>query len=408
MAVATAGVAAVTLLAGYGSVASTFSGSSSSEDASEAAAEAPAGRAMAPVVSPRAQRDLPGVRSSLGRVKVIEVAELAVATNKGAQGATRFAALIDAPATTREVQPAGGQNKRVTLTRSLRIYDAIPSISGTGAQVVATATVPVDDHCRSISASAQGVAVACEGHLYEYDSAGKQRRDLPISARVLSGTFLASGEAAASVEGESKLRFYSPEGEETGKTVVSRALEKVLLVRNDAAPDRVAVIDRSQSSISDVDVAKRSLNGALRIGQGVGSVAASPTDDGVVVASDAKQGQLLVFTMTDVVRLHQAAPTGKSPWAVQWDPTNAVAWVSTTEDNRVAAYSIASGTPLRVAEFATIANVRGIIAAEGAITLVASDGATQYIDWAAVARDIAKGKAAVAADPKRQYPVVAE
>ena len=199
----------------------------------------------------------------------------------------------------------------------------------------------------------------------------------------------ASGTAVAGVKGSEKVNFYNADGSKTGDAVVTSNTDETLLINPGEGQDqRAAVIDRSQTTISDVSLADEANNAALRIGQGVGEAAQGNGDDGVIVASDHRQQQVQIFTMRDVVRLHQEAPVGPSPWAVRWDADRQIAWVSTTGDNKLTGFRIDSGTPVPVAQFDTIADVRNVIdGADGQLLLISEDGQWQSL----TSEDVDKG-----------------
>lgn len=257
------------------------------------------------------------------------------------------------------------------------------------------ATVDVDKSCHNLSASNRGVAVACQGELLEFDAEAHKLAAVAVDGRALSGTFDRDGRAVAGVEGKDRVYFFDASGKEVASEVVTQNVDESLLVNTGPDQDpRVAVIDRSQTRINDVSIGKPANNAALRIGQGVGEVAAGRGNDGVVVASDHRQNQVQIFTMLDVVRLHQAAPTGQSPWAVAWDAGRHLAWVSTTGDNKLTAMSIDSGVPRPVAQIDTIANVRSVIdTADGGLMLVSDDGQWQMLSAQDIAAAQSKGVA---------------
>lgn len=254
---------------------------------------------------------------------------------------------------------------------------------GTPQQLVSgqATTVDLDSSCHHLATSATGVAVACQGQLLEFNAEGSPTRRVGIDGTVSSGTFTESGRAVAGKQGSDRVFFYDTEGKETASEVTTKNTDDMLLVNTGAGrPQRVAVIDRSQTRINDVSVQDESLNAALRIGQGVGDAATGRGDDGVIVASDHRQRQVQIFTMLDVVRLHQEAPVGPSPWAVRWDFARQIAWVSTTGDNKLTGYRISSGTPEPLAQLDTIANVRSIIdTADGQLMLISEDGQWQML-----------------------------
>ena len=320
-----------------------------SEDGAEEQSDRPlAGDPSRPDASPAAKDNLPGTQSSTPG-GILDVASVGL----------------------------GGEENSVAVLRegSLLIGTAEDVSANRGTKA------DVDPSCHNVSTSADGVAVACQDALLNYAPDGKKLRDVAVEGLVSSGTFAASGTAVAGVKGSEKVNFYDADGSKTGDAVVTSNTDETLLINPGEGQDqRAAVIDRSQTTISDVTLADQANNAALRIGQGVGEAAQGNGDDGVIVASDHRQQQVQIFTMRDVVRLHQEAPVGPSPWAVRWDADRQIAWVSTTGDNKLTGFRIDSGTPVPVAQFDTIADVRNVIdGANGQLLLISEDGQWQSL-----------------------------
>ncbi len=351
-----------------------FTGNSSS--GSQQAADQPiAGTPAQPVESPQAGSDTSGEVKSLPfpeRTSVLDAATVAPHTQ-------------------------GNQSTSAILTKGA-VYLAASN------KIEQAKKVQVDDSCDNLNATASGVAVGCDGEYLELDANGDVVRKIQADGRVKSATTTADGRSVIGVDGEEKIGFYNQEGKRTNEAVVSRSLDMAVLVNGSDSAGRVAVIDRGQTTINDVDPAKEEYKATLRIGQGVGEVATGTGNDAVVVASDNRQDQVMVYTMDDVVRLHQTAPTKKSPWGVAWDTARKVALVSTTADNALTAYDIASGTPNDVGTWKTIANVRHVLVQhDGSVLLVGTDNKVQVISASDVDKTVEDGRAG--ANPKTKFPV---
>lgn len=309
-----------------------------------------AGEVSVPDVSPKAAEDLPGRTGNSENGKIVDSVRMG-GENNGDKIAVLFTNGLLSIGTPEQVFREGG------------------------------ATVALDSECTNLSESGNGVAVSCLNELTEFNSSVNILHTVKVDGQVDGGTFTSDGEAVLGIEGTDRVYFFDADGNEENDVVVSKNNDEALLVNTGADRDeRVAIIDRAMTRISDMSVKDRDFNAALRIGQGVGEVADGRGDDGVIVASDHRQQQFQVFTMLDVVRLHQEAPTGPSPWAVEWDSERQLAWVSTTGDNKLTAYSIKTGAPLPVAQLDTIANVRNIIDTDnGDLLLVSEDGQWQLL-----------------------------
>lgn len=261
-------------------------------------------------------------------------------------------------------------------------------------------TFTVDDSCSSISGTATSIIVTCGESVKMFAAAGKDTgkevRSLDIGAPVSAATANDDGTVVVTTEGSDKVRWYNAEGKKTRDTAVSASPSGMVRVGNERnkasdgdAEWRVAVLDAEQSTISDVDMNKQQFNAALRVGQGLGTASSGRRADGVLVASDPRKDQVLVYTFTDVIRHTEAGVTGPSPWAVLWDSARQVLWVSTTGDNKLTAYSLASGVPTPLGDVPTIADIRFMAdGGDGALLLIAEDGTREYI----AANDLPLGK----------------
>ena len=255
--------------------------------------------------------------------------------------------------------------------------------------------IDVPEKCTKVTPSADGVMLACDGALYEYGADGKQLKKSSLDGTPTVATVTTDGRVFVGFKDSNQLHYYSPSGDQLGEAetiVVSRSLDDLVHVNNEHGEERLAVIDRDQTSITDIDLATNGPRGALRIGQGVGLNSVGRGDQGIFIAADTVQDQFQVFTLNDVVRQVQAAPTGKSPWAVLWDGKRQIAWVSTTGDNKVTGYRIDSGTPIQAAAFDSIPNVRHILdSPDGDVLLFGADGATQRVSAADIDAAVERG-----------------
>ena len=240
--------------------------------------------------------------------------------------------------------------------------------------------IDLPDACVDLATSGEGVAVSCGNQLLEFDAEGRPSRDLTVEGELTTGTFTDQGIAVVALKGEDRAYFFDAEGEEVADEIVSKDSDRSVLVQPKDGAQRIAQVDRTRTSISDIAPDEHAYNAALRIGQGVGQAASGSGADGVVVASDTKQDQFLLYAMNDVIRLHQSGPTGASPYAVAWDSDRDIAWVSTTQDNKLTGFDVRTGAPVTVATVDTVASVAGVfVQTNGDITVVGGDGAVQII-----------------------------
>jgi hypothetical protein len=248
-------------------------------------------------------------------------------------------------------------------------------------------TVEVPEACDRISSAVDGLTLACGDQVRLLDATGKETRTVDTGGTLTSAVAAPDGSVAVTKEGTDKVTWYGSDGGESGSESVTATGVDAVLVGNDRNDDhdgvqwRGALVDAAQSSVTDIDISGHKRQAGLRIGQGVGTVSAGYLPDGVLVASDPRQDQALVYTMTDVIRHTQAVPTGPGPWATLWDADRGIMWVSTTGDNKLTGYRISSGTPVSVGDVPTVGAVRHIIDdGSGDLLLVGDDGSRELID----------------------------
>lgn len=248
-------------------------------------------------------------------------------------------------------------------------------------------TVDVDSACDSLTSAPNGIALTCGDVVRILDVDGKEVRTLTTGGTVTAAAVVPDGTVAVTSEGSDKVTWYDADGGKIGDEGASQSPSGMVPVGNErnagdgaSAQWRVAVLDAGQSSVVDIDMDKHRYNAALRVGQGLGTASAGREPDGVLVASDPRTDQALVYTLTDVIRHTQAVHTGPSPWAVLWDSERQIMWVSTTGDNRLTGYRLSSGTPVPVGHVDTVADVRQIVDnPDGDLLLVSQDGTRQLI-----------------------------
>lgn len=281
------------------------------------------------------------------------------------------------------VDGAGGKDAGSVAALSagtLRIGDLAAVADGSARSVT------VDPSCGSLTSAAGKIVLACGDTVKILGADGKEQRSLDIGSTVTAAATVADGTVVVTTEGTDKARWFDADGKEVHSEGVSASPSGMVVVGNTRNGDdaqtqlRVATLDAEQSTIADLDMDKKQFNAALRTGQGLGTASAGSRPDGVVVVSDPRSDQALVYTVTDVIRHTEATVTGPSPWAVLWDSSRQLMWVSTTGDNRLTAYTLASGTPVEVGHVGTVADVRHIVDdGDGGLLLVAADGTRELI-----------------------------
>ena len=221
--------------------------------------------------------------------------------------------------------------------------------------------------------------------LFDADSPGSPE-DIRVPVPVTTAALTDDGRILAGASGEGEVLVIS-RGESgdsaTDATIdIKDSVDQLIAVPVSGESDRAVVIDRGNTVISGVDWTNSKPGAALRAGVGVGRISAGEPGTGVLFASDTRGGQLLVYTVSPVIMLHQMATAGASPWALAWDSSDQVVWVSDTANNEITAYSVAEGVPVAVGSLRSIADVRGLgITGTGDLIAVGSGG-VQVIDSA--------------------------
>lgn len=104
----------------------------------------------------------------------------------------------------------------------------------------------------------------------------------------------------------------------------------------------VVVVDRLQSSVSEVDVAGGKQGKGLRVGRGITNATITP--DGRVFAVDTGKNQIIGYTAAPLMERFLYPESG-SPWAVDFDATDKLMWVTRTASNEVVGYALNKGIP---------------------------------------------------------------
>lgn len=227
-------------------------------------------------------------------------------------------------------------------------------------------THDLDASCGDVSANGGSFAVACDGEIRVF---GANAQTITTDHPVTSATVTTTGEVLAGSDTERTVWLYRG-GEEADAISVARETDQLQAVPVKGQEDTVVRVCSFDTTIQDMDWTGSRQGGTLRVGLGVGKVAAG--EDGLVLAADSTGSQLLVYTSDDIIRLHQMAPVPSGPWDTAWDPANRLAWVSSTAENLATAYDISQGVPLEKRQVRTVANAQSIISLDDGTVVLAS------------------------------------
>lgn len=131
------------------------------------------------------------------------------------------------------------------------------------------------------------------------------------------------------------------------KTITGPVEASRLLVHG----DEVAVVDRLQASITEIDVAGGKAGQALRVGRGITNAAID--SNGRIFAVDTGANQVVGYTI-DPFMERFLYPVLGSPWAVDYDESAKLMWVTKTATNEVEGYALGSGMPEQRKRFPTV------------------------------------------------------
>ena len=224
----------------------------------------------------------------------------------------------------------------------------------------------LDASCGEVSANAGTFAVACDGEIRLF---GDREETIGTEKPVTAATVASTGEVLAGSDTERKVWVF--DGGELADTIdVARETDQLQAVPEDGQDDAVVRTNSFDTTIQDIDWHGSRQGGTLRVGLGVGKVAAG--ENGLVLAADSTGNQILVYTTDDIIRLQQSAPVPEGPWDVAWDSSQRLAWVSSLAENTATGWDISQGIPLERKRFATIANAQSMITLDDGTVVLAS------------------------------------
>lgn len=219
------------------------------------------------------------------------------------------------------------------------------------------------ESCGDVTANVGAFVTVCDGEVRVFK--GTEKNSFTPEDPVTVAAALPDDAVIAGSAEEPKVWVYDADGTKADGITVARPSDFVL-----AQQDTVVRLNRFDTTIQDIQLAKSRQGGTLRVGLGVGQAAFG--EDGLVLASDATGDQLLVYTTGEVVRLHQTVPTDATPWAVAWDPAHKFAWITSTEANTATAYDISKGVPREQRKVSTVADAQNMVSLDDGTLLIGS------------------------------------
>lgn len=191
------------------------------------------------------------------------------------------------------------------------------------------------------------VLVPTNGSVSRIDVAAATRTDTAVDGVALSAADLPDGNLAVGDE-NGTVRVLDATGEVVSTVSGSSVTSADALADTDGG---LSVLDRNQTSLTDVNLDDETFGVALRAGEGA---AALITDSfGRLLVTDSTGTELLVFTSHDLL-MRQRFPVGSPPWAIAYDEQSGVVWVTLPAVNQVVGYTLDTGIPVEVQRFATV------------------------------------------------------
>ncbi|ADG78743.1 Streptogramin lyase OS=Tsukamurella paurometabola (strain ATCC 8368 / DSM / CCUG 35730 / CIP 100753 / JCM 10117 / KCTC 9821 / NBRC 16120 / NCIMB 702349/ NCTC 13040) OX=521096 GN=Tpau_2132 PE=4 SV=1 [Tsukamurella paurometabola] len=183
---------------------------------------------------------------------------------------------------------------------------------------------------------------------------------------------------------------YTVQDDDHGWALAGTAQGDIVLLRTSAAQKKitgpveasqvlvrggkVAVVDRRQASITEVDVPGGKTGKSLRVGRGITNAVIDPF--GRMLAVDTGENQVFSYTI-DPFMLRFQYPVPSAPWAVTYDEAAKLMWVTQTATNEVAGYALGSGMPDPKLRFPTVRqpNAVAVDATTGTLYVQSATGA---------------------------------
>ncbi|MGP6173177.1 hypothetical protein [Corynebacterium sp. A21] len=248
------------------------------------------------------------------------------------------------------------------------------SIGDLAAQESGDATVlDIDTTCGDLAVSGSGdtFTLPCGTDVYLIDAAAPALNNVvAVESPATVATQTSTGELLVGNDIDESLSIYR-EGQEPETFVVEGANTQLISVPVEGQPDAVIRTWNPETLIQDVNWTENEQGATLRVGIGVGQIAAGP--DGLVLASDNLAPQIAVYSASDIIRLHQTAPVEESPWGISWDPANNLAWIAATATNTITAYDISEGVPTEKGQVNSVADAKNILVLDDGTLLAASE-----------------------------------
>lgn len=232
-------------------------------------------------------------------------------------------------------------------------------------------SVPLPAEATAITGDGQGTAyLSTRGGYFRFDIASGTVSRVDIAEeRETDFTAIARRADGALALGSADGTVYTLRGDATVGTRLHIFARVDALV---AQGDTVVVLDRGQTSVTEVDSSGARAEQALRAGDGATTIAVDPL--GRVLVADTRGDELLVFG-TDPLIMRQRYPVPSAPYGLAG--SSRLAWVSQTATNSVVGYDLSTGIPVEKVRYRTVQqpDVLAFDDATGTLYVVSGSGA---------------------------------
>ncbi|WP_431955659.1 YncE family protein [Nocardia lijiangensis] len=207
-------------------------------------------------------------------------------------------------------------------------------------------TVALPAHGTGLAQGRPGeILVTASGWIIRVDVATGGVTEMPVEGDIRSVRQREDGTLVVGTS-DGAVRILGPGGDVLD-TVSGLVSADVVVV----TADRIAVLDRRQTSVTEIDPAKDRLGLALRAGDGATNMISDHF--GRVIVTDTAGEELLVYTTGPLV-LRQRFPVGSSPYALAYDRRSETVWVTCTQSNEVVGFDLSTGIPKEVGRYPTV------------------------------------------------------
>lgn len=231
-------------------------------------------------------------------------------------------------------------------------------------------TFKVSQECADMTASTENFILACPEGVYRIKASDPDLDDVVTSEHNLSTAVETStGEIVAGIKDKAEVVVIK-DGEEIDNFPVEYPTDEMKAVTVEGKPDAIIRTNSKYTIAQDIDWHEGSAGAILRVGKGVGQIASA--EKGLFLASDNTGNQLALYFADDVIRLQKTMGVPDSPWAVAWDHSNTLAWVSTTKDNLIIGYDPSNADLDEVSRYNSVADVRNMEVLDDGTIIAAS------------------------------------